>query len=55
MFEIYTFEDAFKKAKLAHDMNNWRKRNNVFGTNFSQKKKVVVNDCTTKKLFNGTM
>jgi hypothetical protein len=55
MFEIYTLEDAFQKAKLAHDINNWWKCNNVFGTNFSQKKKAIVKDCTTKKLFNGTM
>jgi hypothetical protein len=55
MFEIYTLENAFQKAKLAHDINNWWKHNNVFGTNLSQKKKAIVKDCTTKKLFNGTM
>jgi hypothetical protein len=47
MFEIYTLEDAFQKAKLAHDINNWWKCNNVFGTNFSQKKKAIVKYCTT--------
>jgi hypothetical protein len=47
MFEIYTLEDAFQKAKLTHDANNWWKCNNVFSANFNQKKKAIVKYCTT--------
>jgi hypothetical protein len=42
MFEIYTLEDSFQKDNLPRDINNWWKCNNVFGTNFSQKKKAIV-------------
>jgi hypothetical protein len=47
MFEIYTLEYAFQKAKLTHDINNWWKNKNVFGTNFSQKKNAIVKYCMT--------
>jgi hypothetical protein len=38
MFEIYTLQDSFQKDNLPHDISNWWKCNNVFGTNFSQNK-----------------
>jgi len=47
MFEIYTLEDAFQKAKLTQDVNNWWKCNNVFNANFNQKKKAIVKYCAT--------